>query len=218
MWKEWLEQQKSRQFTKRLLLMLLGVTVMGFTLSFLILIHFGTDPAGAFNLGCSRFTKLSFGTCQFLFNLVMFVFVIFFNRKLIGFGTIGNMVLVGYVADFFGWIWEQVLPSAEALTMGARIGIFIPSIVIFVIAAAVYMTCDLGMAPYDAIPFILSDLFSAKTKIPFLAFRMAWDAVFTILAYLIGGEVGIVTVMMIFLIGPIVSRIKTFMEKKIFGE
>ena len=46
-------------------------------------------------------TGISFGTCQLSMNLLLAVVVLLVNRRMIGLGTLGNMVLVGYVSDFF---------------------------------------------------------------------------------------------------------------------
>ena len=41
--------------------------------------------------------------------------------------------------------------------MQVRIGVLIPAIIVFILSAALYMDVDMGTAPYDAIPIIISD-------------------------------------------------------------
>ena len=51
------------------------------------------------NYGISHKLGMSFGNYQLLSNIVLLIIVIIFEEKLIGTGTFGNMILVGYSAD-----------------------------------------------------------------------------------------------------------------------
>ena len=150
---------------RRTIGMLIAVFFMGATLSLLIRVNLGTDPCSCMNLGISRGSGVSFGTCQLCFNLLLALVVVLVNRRLIGLGTLGNMVLVGYVCDFFTWIWNQVLPPGESWSLAVRFVIMVPVLFVFVAAAAAYMTANLGMAPYDCIPFLIVNRWR---KLPFL--------------------------------------------------
>lgn len=98
------------KFLNRMIMMLIGVFVQGIGLSLLIQINLGTDPWTSFVLGVSKNLPFTYGTWQLICAAVLFLFVIFFDLSKIGFGTIGNMVCVGYIADLFGWIWGKSFP------------------------------------------------------------------------------------------------------------
>lgn len=139
--------------------------------------------------------------------------VVLVNRRLIGLGTLGNMVLVGYVCDFFTWIWNQILPPGESWSLAVRFVIMVPVLFVFVAAAAAYMTANLGMAPYDCIPFLIVNRWR---KLPFFAVRITWDALAVLIGYLLGSTVGIVTVLIALAIGPIVPWFGRFFAVRIF--
>lgn len=195
---------------KRILAVLMAVLFMGLSLSFLIRLNFGTDPCSAMNLGISRKLGLSFGTWQVLFNAVLFLFVISFDRSQIGWGTLANMLLVGYFADFFKWLFDLILPEAGFTSLGVRIAVLIPSLIVFIISVSIYMAVDLGSAPYDATVFILASKFK---KIPFRVIRMCWDISACIIGFLMGSTIGVVTVITAFLLGPVISWIKERINK-----
>lgn len=65
------------------------------------------------------------------------------------------MVLVGYTADFFGWVFRLCGITAPA-GGAARFVFMVAAIAVFVVAASLYMTADLGTAPYDAMSFVLA--------------------------------------------------------------
>jgi Predicted membrane protein len=196
------------KFWTRLVMMIIGVTVQGFGLSLLIRLALGTDPCSCLTQGVINYVPISFGTAQLLCHLVTFVFVLRFDMSYIGFGTIGNMVFLGYIADFFGWIWDGVLPQGFFSSQAVRWGLLVPVLIVFILGAATYMTAGLGSSPYDAMPFIISH---KCKKIPFKAIRMIWDISFMAAGFALGGDVGIVTLGVAFFLGPVIS----FMQKKL---
>ncbi len=196
------------KFWTRLAMMITGVTVQGFGLSLLIRLALGTDPCSCLTQGVINYLPISFGTAQLLCHLVTFVFVLRFDMSYIGFGTIGNMVFLGYISDFFGWIWDSVLPQGVFASQPVRWGLLVPVLIVFILGASTYMTAGLGSSPYDAMPFIISH---KCKKIPFKAIRMIWDISFMAAGFALGGDVGIVTLGVAFFLGPVIS----FMQKKL---
>lgn len=202
---------------KRILLMLVGVILMGVGVQFLNRTNLGPDPFSAMNYGFSAIAGLSFGTFQMLFNAVLFLIVLLIDRKQFGLGTIGNMVIVGYSADFTGWVVDKIgfLPATEDMTIGIKLAIMVPTLVLFLFAAALYMNCGLGTSPYDALPVILHRGVEKATKkqIPYRFVRMLYDGIATVVAFLVGGTVGVVTVLMVFTLGPCVDVVSGLVKK-----
>ena len=197
-------------FTKRLIAVILAVIVMGFALSWLVLVDLGTDPCTSMNLAISHKLGMSIGNWQALFNSFLFIFVILWCRENIGFGTLANMFLVGYSLDFFSWLWGRVLPEGAFSSMAVRIGVLFPALLLFVLSAAVYMDVELGTAPYDAIPFLVS---KKLPNVPFRVIRMAFDFTVIVLSLIFGGKVGIVTILMALTLGPVIAWAGKHMER-----
>ncbi|SDB40585.1 Uncharacterized membrane protein YczE [Butyrivibrio sp. INlla16] len=200
---------------KKLGIMTLGVFFMGFFLSFLIEVNLGTDPCTFMNLTISRRLGILFGTWQVLLNLVLFIFVVLFDRHQIGPGTIANMVFIGYISDFCRWIWKKTIPEFVFREWPYRAVVFIVALLCFVIAASLYMNADMGVAPYDAIPNIISDRL-LKT-VPFKFVRIGFDGTVLLIGFLLGGRIEICTVLMVFLLGPTISAVGGFLNRKVFN-
>lgn len=196
---------------KELFWLLLSVIILGFCLSFLDKTSFGTDPCTTFNLGISKSLGLSLGNWQALFNSFLFLFVFLFGRDQIGWGTLANMFVVGYSYDFFSWINGMLLPADLFDTMLNRLLITIPILALFIIAVAIYISIEQGIAPYDAIPNMIS---KKLVNIPFKLIRMGWDISITILGVLLGEKIGLITIIMAFTIGPAIS----FVDKHIVSK
>lgn len=197
------------KFKNRMIMMLCGIMAQGLGLSLLRAINLGTDPCSCLTQGVTNFVPLSFGTCQLLCHLVTFVFVIRYDLSMIGFGTIGNMCFLGYISDFFQWIWSLLLPAGFFEVVLNRYILLLPSLAVFLLGAAAYMCAGLGSSPYDALPFIIS---GHVRRFPFKIVRMLWDISFMAAGFVLGGDVGIVTILVAFFLGPIITGVQKKLE------
>ena len=214
-------------FWKKFIFVAAAIFLMGFNLSFLIEASWGTDPYSFMNLNLAGKLGWTLGNWQLTLNAAMLVFMLAFGPELIGAGTILNMVLIGYIADFFRWLWLRLglhalicLPDFFPL----RVVVFALSLFFFIVSAAVYMNCDMGLSPYDAAIKIISGWIP---KIPYFAIRIAYD----LLAVGIGLAAGLSsdrglqgsllgTIIMALAMGPAISAVGRLMKKhvKVFRE
>ena len=197
-------------FARRLTMVILAVIVMGFALSLLLLVDLGTDPCTMMNKAISERLGLSIGNWQAVFNIILLIAVIIFGGRNLGFGTLANMFLVGYSIDFFNMVWERVLPLEWFDILWVKAAVFIPALPIFVIAAAVYMDVDLGTAPYDAVPYIISE---RLPKVNFRIIRIIFDFATIGIGVLLGGSLEIVTILMALLLGPTIGIVGKRLER-----
>lgn len=194
---------------KRMMFMLGGVCMMGFGLSLIRDINLGTDACSCFAQGLDNYLPFGFGTCLVLFHIVTLCFVLRFDVSKIGFGTLGNMLFLGYISDFFKWLWSVALPSDFFANTVTRYVLLVPSLAIFMVGAAAYMCSGLGASPFDALPFIISDHIK---RLPFKVVRILWDLFFMIMGMILGGDFGIVTILSAFCLGPIISWVQKKLE------
>ena len=198
-------------------MMILGILFIGLCVSFLRLSGFGVDPFSAMNLGISGFIGWSFGTWQLLMNAVILVIVFFQARHCIGAGTIINMILVGYIADFVCWLAQDVVQMEMSLPL--RIIALALAQLMASMGVALYMVADMGIAPYDSVAIIIEKL--THQKIPFHKARVLSDVVVVIIgiAFAIASGAGVWAVAGIGTVinacfnGPLIQFFKTKLEK-----
>lgn len=195
---------------KRVLLTLVSVLCMGVMLSIINIIDWGMDSFSYMNISIANKIGWSMGNWQMLLNIIMFIPVVLWGRKYLGIGTILNMVLVGYTLDFCTWIWQKVNLATYLTSMPVRIVVMLLSVVIFVFVAAIYMSTELGTAPFDALPMMLGERF---TKVPFAVIRFLWDLTAVLIGFAITGKVGIVTILMVLFLGKTISFVKGKMAR-----
>lgn len=193
---------------KRILLAFIAVLGMGISVSFLLFVNMGSDPYTCLNTGISSTLGLTFGTWQAIFNVVLLGVVYLSDKSQIGWGTVFNMFLVGYTADFVTWLTGFVLKPEIFSVTYIRIAVMIAALIVFVISAALYMAADMGVSPYDAVGFIIANKLN---KIPFRVSRICMDAAVSAVGYLFGSTIGFVTVLIVLTLGPAIQ----FMKQKI---
>lgn len=199
---------KDRLNYKRILLSFAGVTGMGFFVSLLVKCNLGTDPCTFMNRSIAAKLGIMFGNWQLMINIVMFIIVLIFNRKLIGFGTLFNMVLIGYYVDFFNMIWDKTLPPNVFTDTVPRWSIFLVSLILFMICAAIYINADTGVSPYDGIPIILTEKITGRfPRIPKMVIRICWDGLAIIVGVLFGGIPIIGIILMALFLGPLITAV-----------
>ena len=118
-------------------------------------------------------------------------------------------VLSGIYLRFFQWIWSLLLPAGFFEVVINRYLLLIPSLAVFLLGAAAYMCAGLGSSPYDALPFIIS---GHVRRLPFKIVRMLWDISFMAAGFVLGGDVGIVTILVAFFLGPIITGVQKKLE------
>ena len=193
---------------KRIIVCFLAVFGMGFFLSFLMLCGLGTDPCSFMNKSISLRIGMMFGTWQLIINAVMLLIVIFWDRSSLGFGTVFNMVLVGYYVDFFDWVWSNTIPAHIFTDNVTRWPVFLGALLCFIISAAVYINSDMGVAPYDALPKIITQKVTDRfPKVPKMLIRMAWDFAAILVGILAGGTPVVGIVLMAVFLGPAISLV-----------
>ena len=206
-------------FGKRLAFMLPSVILMGVFVSILVEIGWGTDPASFMNLNIASTLGWGLGNTEVLVYGLMLVFTFIFGAQMIGFGTLANMILIGYVVDLCRWIWRNT-GFADFIAQGTMpvcILIFAITLICFVIVAAIYINAQMGVAPYDAMPQIISDWIP---KVPFFVIRILFDLAAVLIGVIFGklnpeGVQGsaIGSIIMSLMLGPVISLVGRPLKK-----
>ena len=191
---------------RRIPVLIISVILMGMCVAFFEKLQVGTDPCTVFNLSMAQNVLhwKNLGTWQLIFNLILLVIILLLKEgRFIGLGSLANRVLVGYSRDFFKPIVERLLPG-EVESLLVRGGVFIPTMLLFLVAVAFYMVVELGTAPYDAVSQIIA---SHTKRVSFTVIRISYDILITVIGHLLGGQVGIFTVAACLFLGPVISAI-----------
>ena len=189
-----------KEFIWKALMSLIGITLISFGSALSQTMNMGLDPFTAINTGASELLGFTLGNFQLFVNAAILAIILFFDRKIIGWGTIFNLVLVGYMIEFFISMLESFIDPTQFAFI-VQLLITVVAILIFTFGVALYMDADLGVSPYDAIAPVITDRVSASYK----TVRMIQDIVVVITAWILGGPVGVSTFITGFLAGPLID-------------
>lgn len=179
---------------------LIGISLISFGAALSQTMNMGLDPFTAINTGASELLGFTLGNYQLFVNAAILAIILFFDRKIIGWGTIFNFVLVGYMIEFFISMLESFIDPTQFAFI-VQLLITVVAILIFTFGVALYMDADLGVSPYDAIAPVITDRVSASYK----TVRMIQDIIVVITAWILGGPVGVSTFITGFLAGPLID-------------
>lgn len=188
-----------RQTVLRALMSSIGVIIQSLGGAILLESHLGMDPYSSMNLGISKLIGWELGTFQLVLNFVILVIVFFVQKRLIGVGTIFNMVLVGYGIQFFSEVYQRMLPDPRMLIWQVVVAII--GLLIFTFGLSMYIVADVGVSPFDAITPMLLELFHSHR---YRFIRIIQDTTTMLIAWLVGGPFGLVTLIVAFGTGPFI--------------
>ena len=193
------------EMVRRILMTLFGVLVCAFSVGLFSHSGMGVDPFQVFaqSLG-ARFEAwigVDYGTFYMVLNLLMLVGVFFWNRRKIGLGTVMNIFLVGYVADFSRQLMERLFPDPA---LPVRIALLAVGVVVMCFGSAFYFVGDLGVSTYDAVALTLSERTDTRY---FKYIRIATDLLCVGTSWLLGGadKIGPGTLITALFMGPLIS-------------
>lgn len=199
-----------KEFIWKALMSLIGITLISFGAALSQTMNMGLDPFTAINTGASELLGFTLGNYQLFVNAAILAIILFFDRKIIGWGTIFNLVLVGYMIEFFISMLESFIDPTQFAFI-VQLLITVVAILIFTFGVALYMDADLGVSPYDAIAPVITDRVSASYK----TVRMIQDIIVVITAWILGGPVGVSTFITGFLAGPLIDFFSNRFTSKI---
>ncbi|MCM3216852.1 hypothetical protein ABER75_03065 [Niallia taxi] len=182
-----------------LIMMILGITLISFSVAIFRIIAFGTDPYSAMNLGFTNIFPLSYGTMQLAVNLVLLLFQLRFAKKTMGVGSFINLILLAYMSDYFLYVLKTVPINYELLEI--RILLLLISLICLTFAISLYTISDLGIAPYDCLSVFMSE----KWGIKYHWCRIMTDSTCIAFAFMLDSEIGIITLFLALCTGPFVS-------------
>ena len=196
------DEKNSSHLGRRVPAILGAHILMGFAVVLMRLSLFGNDPFSCMNLGYAGVSGLSYGTCVIIFNLALIIPVALLDRSYLRFGTLINMFMLGIIADFWYALLGPLAIFAEP-SLPLRGLLLASGVVLTCLSCSLYMSSRLGMGPYDAIGWILSE--RSGGKVPFRVVRILIDACAVTIGFTCGSIVSLGTLVIACGTGPLIE-------------
>lgn len=199
---------------KRLIILLIGLTIAHLGVTLFLLSNLGSDPFNVLVQGIhNTITKLPFmgflthGNTHMAICFLIIIVLLFVDRSYIKIGTIVCMVCGGPIIDVFTWLLGGIIN--ENLPFILRLVILAAGCVILAFGMTIVMKSDAGVGPNDLVAISISD----KLRKKFGLIRIIVDFSFVVVGFLLGGVIGIGTIICAFLVGPVAEIFLPFHEK-----
>ena len=179
------------------LLAAVSLFVNGFGVYLTIQANIGTAPWDVLNLGLSKSLGILYGTASIAVSCVILIIDILL-REPIGVAMFIDAVVVGKSVDFFNRI-HAVSPASSLFT---GVPLMLAGLVILGYTQYTYMIASLGCGPRDT---LLVGLARRVRRVPIGAVSIALLSLATLIGWLLGGPVGVGTLICAFGAGPVMQ-------------
>lgn len=177
---------------RRLFQLFAGLTLYGVSMGLMIRSTLGLDPWDVLHEALSKWTGLSFGTVTAIVGaLVLLCWIPLRERP--GIGTVSNIVVVAVAVD----LTLAMVAAPSALV--PRIVLMVAGVVLNGLATAAYIGVRLGPGPRDG---LMTGLYRRKGW-SIRVVRTAIELAVLATGWLLGGTVGVGTVVYALAIGPL---------------
>lgn len=173
------------RFAKTCLALFAAVNLTGIGVALFIHANLGSDTVTVFVDGLSRLLGCSLGSASRIYNSLMLIIALLVARKHIGWCSVVYALSVGFLIDFYS---ELLLPlNIMGSILPIKLLWVLAGQLCFGITYALLIQYRNGMSQVDAITYYLCE----KLKVKFVKMRTAMDIILLGAGWLMGGIVGI---------------------------
>ncbi len=209
--------KKAINLIKRLVMFFVGMSIIQFGVALFLKTSIGSDSFTVFTEGLATVlnktglkdlsivhmitgrTEVTPGVANMIILIVLFIGILIVDRKRIKIGTLICVIGVGPIIDL-GVKAVSYFPI-ESANIFVKMLLVLGGCFIIAVGFSIMSESDIGVAPNDIVPFIIKD----KLNCQYRWVRIAFDATFLIVGFILGGKVGIGTIIAMLAIGPFIQ-------------
>lgn len=183
-----------------------GLVISGIGCSLYVSCGLGSDAFNVMGQGISRVTGIRIGDAFSIIQAGMLFLVFLLRRRAIGIGTLCGTFVIGAVMN----LWALLLTPVLAETgLALRLCALATAPAFIGLGVSLVKLSGLGMTPCDILILILHDLLR---PLQFRTVRILCDGTMFAVGLVLGGTVGIGTVLSVLLTGPCIQAASTMLS------
>ena len=183
---------------------IIGLAVFALGVHLTIYANIGLAPWDCLGMGIAKHTPLNYGLSMTIIAVIILLIDVLLKEK-IGFGTIIDALLTGN----FVQIYNNVNPFPENNNLWLGIGIMLVGFVFMALGMFIYMKAEQCCGPRDS---LLVGLGKRLPQVPIGIVEVLLWAVVLLAGYLLGGPVGIGTLISTFGAGLVMQLVYTIIR------
>lgn len=194
-----------RKLVEEFIAVLIASMFMAIGIVFELFAALGGDSITVIEEGLSKTLGVMVGTASIMYSTFMITLVFFFARKYLGWTTIANALMIG---SFMNLFYPLLAPIFTSDILFYRYLVLLASVVLISIGCVILIRYQSGMNTADA----LATEIAARLHVEFRYARIALDGLMIGLGYVLGGTVGIGTIIAMALTGPAIDYINKLVD------
>lgn len=200
---------KQRILAKRVLLVILGQLFISAGVALLFIANLGVDPLGVFHTGVANAFNTTFPIALFMENLIAITIIFIVDKKYLNIATVAALFVVSISNDAILSFLTMIVGVNPSMMI--RVICLLLACVVLSIGLNVYVLADLGVGAMDALPEMVCDKFDLR----YSRIKVISDLGFLLIGYLLGGIVGVGTIVTALVVGPIIQYIRVRIKRPI---
>lgn len=185
-----------KAFVYRWVFFFIGIMLLGLGVSLTIKgQRFGVGSWDVLHIGLFQNLGLSIGMWSIIAGIIVITIASIGLREFPKLGTFLNMVSVGLFIDFFNWL----IPDPHTFTL--QLVSFILGILLLGSGSGIYISANLGAGPRDSLMLFIVKKFKLSIRVA----RTLMEVSVAVAGFLLGGPIGVGTVVMVFALGPVMQ-------------
>lgn len=201
------------RWIKRIAVLLIGLAIAHLGVTFFLLAELGSDPFNVLIQGLFRtvsgwnMLSLTHGTVHIAVSLLIVLVLLLIDKCYVRIGTFLCMILGGPIIDVFTLAFRGIVNSESGIVI--RVGAVVLGCVILAFGMTIVIKSQAGTGPNDLVAVVISD----KRNWKFGIVRIAVGLVFAGTGFLLGGTVGIGTIICVAVVGPVAQFFMPFSQR-----
>jgi uncharacterized membrane protein YczE len=195
---------------KKIILAVIGIIFVGVGIAFNADSKLGNDPIGILYDGARVAAHLSgsqLGMASNIVNIALLVIVFFIGRHYVNIGSFIYILPYGLAVNIGNYLHGMFFPNH--LTLPLQILTAVIGCTCLYIGVGMYIAADIGMDPFTGFVMVLTDKFHKEYRV----IKIGFDVCCTVLGFVLGGKLGVITVVCALIAGPFIQMFSKIFKK-----
>ncbi|HOD93548.1 MAG TPA: hypothetical protein PLT91_06405 [Clostridia bacterium] len=196
-----------KNYVAKLAISVFGIGIISIASALFFMTDMGADPYQVLCNAIHIQLSITIGMANILMNGTIILLILLFFRKFINIAMVLSLTLSGLFIDGFVTVFEPFIN--QNLPIPVKIIIIISACILLSFGVYLYTAPALGASPADSVGLIIAKL----VKKPYSLIRIFTDVFYTALGFLLGGKVGITTIISVLLTGITIGLFEKILDK-----
>ena len=188
-----------RDLIKKAIIFFLGLVITQIGVALELVSNVGSDGFTVFIQGLSKVLNVTPGISNIIILFVLLCIILVFGKSYIKIGTFICVLGTGPILDLFILLLDNF--NISEMNLIVRCLFVVLSSIIIAIGFSILSSTSLGVAPNDIIPFMIKD----KSNYQYKWIRMTLDFSYLVVGFILGGVIGIGTIILAVTLGPFIQ-------------